>query len=238
MRLWLVAFCLVIPSSVLAQTQWEHNGSIVTLRADGAERQFVYSAPRSGLPVTSGTLLFKGKKSGDSYSGTAYAFSSRCRAIGYSVSGPVSGDQRSVTMYGKIPRRDGSCHVVRYDDDVLVFNFQDPNADVAAAPSTSRDNSSSEFTIGGGQPTVVCTIPVPVAIKNLGVLARSRPSIRSAAQADIDHLLASYCREIDAPPTPDGEGVVELNEYCNQASGRLNGERVYWAYCLAYGQGE
>jgi hypothetical protein len=239
MKSWLIALYVLIPSCAFAQSQWEHNGSIVTLRADGTERSFVYSSPRSGLPVTAGTLLFKGKKDGDSYSGTAYSFSSRCRPIGYTVSGSVSSDQRTVTMYGKIPRRDGSCRTVKYDDDVLVFSFHDSNANVAYTPNSNLSNNrSSESTIGGEERVVVCTVPVPIAIKNLGTLAQSRPSVRAVAQAEIDHLLASYCREIDAAPTSDGAEVVELNENCNQVSGRLNGERVYWVYCLAYGQGE
>ena len=56
-----------------AQSNWNHNSSIVTLYADGPNRQFLYSVPRLGLPVTSGTKLFAGRKDGDTYSGTAYA---------------------------------------------------------------------------------------------------------------------------------------------------------------------
>jgi hypothetical protein len=48
---------------------WNHNGSVMRLIASGAERKFVYEVPREGLSaigVTKGTLLFKGKKVGDS----------------------------------------------------------------------------------------------------------------------------------------------------------------------------
>ena|SRR5882672_11227366 len=44
-----------------AASLWDHNGSVVSLEANGPARKFYYSAPRPGLPVTSGVLLFDGK---------------------------------------------------------------------------------------------------------------------------------------------------------------------------------
>src|SRR6267142_7260902 len=109
-----------------AASLWDHNGSVVSLEANGAARKFYYSTPRPGLPVTSGALLFDGKKDGNSYSGTAYTFNRACGTRGYAVSGPVSEDQRTVTMYGKVPRLDANCKLIGYRDDVLVFSFQEP----------------------------------------------------------------------------------------------------------------
>lgn len=116
---------LVFSTSAFAQTNWNHNGSVVTLHANGANRQFSYSVPRAGLPVKSGTVLFKGTKSGNTYSGIAYIFHSKCGARHYPVSGPVSDDQKSVTLYGQAPQVGSNCKVVDYRDDVLVFNFQE-----------------------------------------------------------------------------------------------------------------
>jgi hypothetical protein len=86
----------------------------------------VYAAPRPGLPVSPGTLLFSGKRSGNIYSGTAYVFSARCGARGYSVSGLVGADDRSVTLYGRAPLVDSTCKTATYRDDTLVFNLQEP----------------------------------------------------------------------------------------------------------------
>jgi hypothetical protein len=114
-----------------AASLWDHNGSVVYLEASGSNRQFYYQTPRPGLPVSNGTLLFNGRKYGDRYSGTAYVFSTNCHARGYAVSGPITGDERIVTLYGKAPRVDSNCRVIGYRDDVLVFTYQD--SDVASA---------------------------------------------------------------------------------------------------------
>jgi hypothetical protein len=105
---------------------WNHNGSVMRLIANGAERQFLYEMPRDGLSsvgITKGTLLFKGTKSGNAYSGTAYVFS-KCGASSYQVSGPVSDDQRQVTLFGRAPAVDSNCRIANYRDDTLVFSFQ------------------------------------------------------------------------------------------------------------------
>ena len=120
--------------SAHAASLWEHNGSTVYLESSGSSRKFYYEAPRAGLSVKRGTLLFNGVKNGDQYSGTAYVFSKECGPIGYSVSGTVSTDQRSVTMIGKAPRRDANCRVVGYRDDELVFTFQDSPDSIEPTP--------------------------------------------------------------------------------------------------------
>ena len=108
---------------------WDHNGSRMDLIADGATRKFAYRDPRPGLieeGVAQGTLVFVGKRQGDQYSGTAYLFSKLCGPRSYSVSGPVSSDQRSVTMYGQKPILNSSCEVEGYTSDTLVFSYQGP----------------------------------------------------------------------------------------------------------------
>jgi hypothetical protein len=120
----LIAF-LSATITVDAASLWDHNGSIVYLEVSGASRKFYYQIPRSGLPVTNGTLLFNGRKDGDRYSGTAFVFSTNCSARGYAVNGPVASDKRSITLYGKAPQVDSSCRVIGYRDDILVFTFQD-----------------------------------------------------------------------------------------------------------------
>lgn len=128
MRVVCLLFLTILASEAPGQTRWDHNGSIVTLHADGSKREFRYAVPRAGLSVTSGTVLFTGKRDDGTYSGWAYIFSSRCGARPYQVTGTVAEDQRSVSMEGKAPIVDGSCMVVGFREDVLFFNLIEPNA--------------------------------------------------------------------------------------------------------------
>ena len=125
MRVLLALIALLASTEAHSQSQWDHNGSTLRLRASGADRVFEYEKPRVGLSVTPGTRLFAGKKQGDRYVGTAYVFSDRCGALPFAVEGPVSADQRRVTLYGKTPVRDPACRVASYRDEVLVFSFVD-----------------------------------------------------------------------------------------------------------------
>jgi hypothetical protein len=117
-------------SSAFAQAGssfWDHNGSVVTLSADGAGRRFYYESPRAGLAevgVHLGTLLFEGQKNANRYSGTAYIFSQSCGALSYQVGGDVSPDQRTVTLYSKAPHVDSACNVTGYADDILTFTYR------------------------------------------------------------------------------------------------------------------
>jgi Caspase domain len=108
-------------------TVWDHNGSRVILKAHGAEREFYYDSPRPGMLTVGarkGTLLFSGQRTGNAYSGVAYVFNKKCGPHAYDVSGSVSEDQRSVTMFGKAPSQfDDNCKPIVYKDDTLVFTF-------------------------------------------------------------------------------------------------------------------
>ena len=120
-----------IPASMLGglaqstRSIWQHNGSTMGLVANGSYREFRYEVPRKGLVdagVKSGTLLFKGSKTGNTYSGTAYVFTP-CGALPYAVAGPVSEDQRQVTMKGHMPIPTSNCSISRYQEDTLVFRL-------------------------------------------------------------------------------------------------------------------
>jgi hypothetical protein len=106
---------------------WLHNRSRMVLHASGAARKFIYQVPREGLAevgVKNGSILFEGERRGDRYIGTAYIFSSNCGKLSYEVSGPVSDDDRKVTLYGRRPRVNSNCQTVERADDVLVFTYQ------------------------------------------------------------------------------------------------------------------
>lgn len=109
-------------------SRWDHNGSLMGLIANGAARSFVYLEPRTALVdrgVTRGTTLFEGQRTGNSYQGTAKIFrGATCGSFTYQVSGPVSADQRMVTMFGKAPRVDPNCNIVGWIDHRLEFKLQ------------------------------------------------------------------------------------------------------------------
>jgi hypothetical protein len=109
-----------------ASSLWSHNGSLMGLMADGPSRRFVYERVREGMArvgVRPGTVLFEGQKDGNQYTGTAYIFPPNCPSVAYDVSGPVSPDDRQVTMFGQAPRVDSRCRIFGYRDDVLVFSY-------------------------------------------------------------------------------------------------------------------
>ena len=131
-------FCLLMISEVKAQSLWSHNGSEVLLEANGNIRRFVYLNPRKGLPAKSGDVLFEGARQGSTYRGDAYLFSEKCGKISYAVTGYVGSGDRLVEMRGMAPRRNASCIIVSYFEDVLVFNFkstQNSNQGAPAFPS-------------------------------------------------------------------------------------------------------
>ena len=107
---------------------WDHNGSRMGLVAVGTRRMFYYAHPRPALSergVASGQLLFEGERNGNHYAGTARIFATPpCGEFTYRVEGPVSADQRTVTMYGRAPRVNSRCEVTGYRDDTLVFTLE------------------------------------------------------------------------------------------------------------------
>jgi hypothetical protein len=162
MRIFSPFFCLALIAMTadgVAQgslSRWDHNGSQVSLSATGGRRQFYYQSPAAELleiGVKPGTLLFDGRKVGNTYSGTSYVFSKVCGALPYITAGPVAPDQRTVTMYGKAPIVDSTCSVVQYRDDVLVFSFSpeiEASTDQSPAEQTTQTNpirqpSDSEY---------------------------------------------------------------------------------------------
>jgi uncharacterized protein len=108
---------------------WSHNGSIVSLEANGKSRKFHYEVAKQGLlavGVRKGTLLFEGQSDGQRYVGTAYVFQPKCEPVPYQVSGSILNDSRTVEMQGQAPSVDErTCRVVGSVDDRLVFIYRD-----------------------------------------------------------------------------------------------------------------
>ena len=112
-----------------ADSCWEHNGSLMRLKASGRQRWFVYERPRPVLRragVVPGTLLFDGVKKGNWYSGTARVFSKYCPAspLEYRVEGPVRSDQLQVTLHGRRQVYERCRPTGRWTTDTLVFTYR------------------------------------------------------------------------------------------------------------------
>lgn len=95
----------ITPSVAKADSCWNHNGSLMRLKASGNQRWMYYENPRQVLRnagVRRGTLFFNGFKKGNWYSGTARRFSKYCPGtpLEYYVEGPVRKDQLQVTVRG------------------------------------------------------------------------------------------------------------------------------------------
>lgn len=121
----LVALCVATPA--LADSCWDHNGSLMRLTASGNARTFLYEAPRQGIRnvgVTPGTWLFSGRKSGDWYSGVARVFSRSCAALEYHVEGPVLQNPLRVEVRGSREIYRNCSPTGQWTQDVLVFTYR------------------------------------------------------------------------------------------------------------------
>jgi hypothetical protein len=92
----------------------DHNKSqmLVSEWKDGTI-EITYDAPRSGLPVARETLLFRGRRDGARYSGTAYIFKSGCAPAPFAVQGMEDVRREAIVLTGALPHRiPGSCDVM------------------------------------------------------------------------------------------------------------------------------
>jgi hypothetical protein len=114
----------------LRSSTWSHNNALVELVSLGNERIFGYlEMYGSTVPAAPGDIVFRGRRTGRTYTGTAYLFSSRCGRVGYRVSGYITGGESRVVMTGRAPRRNAQCQVIGYRIDSLVFDYI-PNPEV------------------------------------------------------------------------------------------------------------
>jgi hypothetical protein len=116
--------------SMPSRSNWNHNGSTMTVVAQGNRLMIYYEQPRQGMineGVRSGTLLFDGRRIGNSLSGTSYVFDRRCRPIPYSDEGEVSNGERQIILNGRrVPTQlSADCGVVGYRSDPSVFYRSD-----------------------------------------------------------------------------------------------------------------
>ena len=122
-----VAAMLTGSGAALADSFWDHNGSLMRLKANGQQRVFTYEEPRSVLRragVRRGTVLFDGRNVGDYYVGRARRFSKYCEApLDYEVEGPVVGGTRIIMRGTREVFASGCRGTGRSVEDELVFTY-------------------------------------------------------------------------------------------------------------------
>jgi hypothetical protein len=133
---------LVVSTSAFAQPKgtpappepslWDHNGSVVSLIAQGSAREFHYKAG-----ARPGSLLFRGKVTNGQYTGAAFMFDRRCGQVSYAVSGPILDNDQRVVLTGEAPLFGAKCRVQGYFTEVLEFRLKNANwAARATAPGS------------------------------------------------------------------------------------------------------
>jgi membrane protein involved in colicin uptake len=115
----------VAPATFDGGASLKHNGSVMRLQTTGDKVALHYDRPRSelsGLGIEAGSVLFKGTRSGDVWSGEATTFSRRCGTKAYPVSGKIIGQGR-LELRGRKPSFNAACEVTDERDEVLVFEL-------------------------------------------------------------------------------------------------------------------
>ena len=112
----------------LADSYWDHNGSLMRLKATGNERIIEYFAPSEKMKaagVQSGTILFTGRRDGMKYIGISRRFSKWCeKPREYAVDGVVV-TETQIVMNGRFEAYAEGCKPTgRIVDDNLEFNFK------------------------------------------------------------------------------------------------------------------
>lgn len=126
----LAALALIVaPIAALADSCWDHNGSLMRLTAAGQARTFLYEEPRTALfpsGVRKNTWLFSGQNLGDYYVGTARVFSRFCpdTPLEYAVEGPVLQNPLRVQVTGTREVFQQCRPTGRVTTDVLVFTYR------------------------------------------------------------------------------------------------------------------
>ncbi|WP_134495881.1 toll/interleukin-1 receptor domain-containing protein [Microvirga pakistanensis] len=110
------------------RSYWSVGQSLAFLEATGPLRQFFLVKPGPDLNLQGaepGSLLFEGRREGNTYHGKAYVFAGRCGRFAYDVQGEVLNADRTVALMGKAPQVDTDvCQPMEWQDQRLVFDLK------------------------------------------------------------------------------------------------------------------
>lgn len=111
----------------MADSFWQHNGSLMRLQANGNQRVISYEQPSArmwGAGVRPGTVLFDGIRQGNQYYGQARVFSKDCpTALRYRVQGVVQQESTIVLTGNRLSFGAGCQPNGRVRTDTLVFTL-------------------------------------------------------------------------------------------------------------------
>ena len=114
--------------SAMADSFWNHNGSLMRLHASGNERVFEYEVPSPKMRATGvqkGTILFYGVRQGNRYVGTARVFSRDCSVpLEYRVEGRVVTEKYVVLSGQREVYAPGCVPTGRMIEDMLEFRYK------------------------------------------------------------------------------------------------------------------
>jgi hypothetical protein len=110
-----------------ATSVWIHSGSTVYLVTSPANgRKFLYEIPKPAIQdgPKDGSLLFDGKRQGQEYVGTAYAYWGNCKTEQYSVRGRISSDEKKIVLRGRAPQKNSNCDALGFKAEELVVDHK------------------------------------------------------------------------------------------------------------------
>jgi hypothetical protein len=184
------------PASSPEPTIWDHNGSVMSLVANGSSREFYYQKPRPGMfeaGARPGSLLFRGQADNGQYSGTAYMFNPRCGQIPFQVRGAILDNDERLVLTGQAPQVGRNCQTYASYTTNLEFRLLRPVAvhqseeapAMAQTPSVEESKPELSSTDGGGlnlpssptaQPSVANGTHLAAKDPSTSVVERNPPS--------------------------------------------------------------
>ena len=143
-----VISCSFASASTL--TEWNHNGSKMTIGWTDTTITILYKEPRKGMldaGAKPDTLLMNGTITGNDISGTARIFAGKCGSFTYPVFGSFSPDNRNIQLKGYAPVIDrNTCQQIKTIPDTLDFNYLNPVNIVLPDQPKSTESNAQEST--------------------------------------------------------------------------------------------
>lgn len=136
----------MLVASALADSLWDHNGSVMRLKEQGGQVEIFYEVPRAGMVeqgVRRGQLFFNGRRDGSKVIGIARAFLRRCPApMEYAIQGNMVEDS-TIILKGRRPVFKDCRPQKTLKDDELVFVFLSNGSEPDAATGRNDTDTAS-----------------------------------------------------------------------------------------------
>jgi hypothetical protein len=206
----------------LDSTNWDHNGSVMYLVANGSSREIFYQKPRPGMleaGARPGSLLFRGEIDNGQYLGTAYIFNPHCGPIPFEVNGPILDNDERIVLTGQAPRVGRNCQTYGSYTSNLEFRRSKPTEAV-----------QSEEPLAALQPPGVGASKIEAPPKNADELPRAaavQPSVKNETPVALNDSSAGIANP-DIPSTSTARASVT-----NEMTGAMALDKVKWGAAFA-----